>query len=134
MFGTVARLNTTTATITKVAHGLILPGTDKLMAIYIDTTTGDLLPSNATDTNKQKALFVTEIVSVDIIKVQTTGFFVSNAHGYTVGEYYHVTDAGDGGFSTTPGTLNDVGFLVLNDVGFLVLDANTLILIDNREL
>jgi hypothetical protein len=126
MFGTVARLNTETATITKVAHGLSLPVTDKLMAIYIDTTTGDLLPSNATNTNKQKALFVTEIVSVDIIKVQTTGFFVSNAHGYTVGEYYYVTDAGDGGFSTTPGTLNDVGFLVL--------DANTLILIDNREL
>jgi len=126
MFATVTRLNTTTATITKVAHGLSLPGTDKLMAIYIETTTGDLLPSNATDTNKQKALFVTEIVSVDIIKVQTTGFFVSTAHGYTVGEYYYVTDAGDGGFSTTPGTLNDVGFLVL--------DANTLILIDNREL
>lgn len=126
MFGTVARLNTATATITKVAHGLSLPGTDRLMAIYIDTTTGDLLPSDATDSNKQKALFVTEIVSVDIIKVQTTGFFVSTAHGYTVGEYYYVTDAGDGGWSTTPGTLNDVGFLVL--------DANTLILIDNREL
>ena len=126
MFATVTRLNTTTATITKVAHGLILPVTDKLMAIYINTTTGDLLPSDATNINKQKALFVTEIVSVDIIKVQTTGFFVSNAHGYTVGEYYYVTDAGDGGFSTTPGTLNDVGFLVL--------DANTLILIDNREL
>jgi len=126
MFGTVTRLNTTTATITKVAHGLNLPGTDRLMAIYIDTTTGDLLPSDATDSNKQKALFVTEIVSVDIIKVQTTGFFVSTAHGYAVGEYYYVTDAGDGGFSTTPGTLNDVGFLVL--------DANTLILIDNREL
>lgn len=126
MFGTVTRLNTATATITKVAHGLSLPGTDKLMAIYIDTTTGDLLPADATDTNKQKALFVTEIVSVDIIKVQTTGFFVSTAHGYTVGEYYYVTDAGDGGWSTTPGTLNDIGFLVL--------DANTLILIDNREL
>jgi hypothetical protein len=126
MFGTVARLNTTTATITKVAHGLTLPGTDKLMAIYIDTSTGNLLPSDATSTSKQKALFVTEIVSVDIIKVQTTGFFVSTAHGYTVGEYYYVTDAGDGGFSTTPGTLNDVSFLVL--------DANTLILIDNREL
>ena len=126
MFGTVARLNTATATITKIAHGLSLPGTDKLMAIYIDTTTGDLLPSDATDSNKQKALFVTEIVSVDIIKVQTTGFFVFAAHGYTVGEYYYVTDAGDGGWSTTPGTLNDIGFLVL--------DANTLILIDNREL
>ena len=126
MFATVTRLNTATATITKVAHGLSLPGTDRLMAIYIDTTTGDLLPSDATDTNKQKALFVTEIVSVDIIKVQTTGLFVSTAHGYTVGEYYYVTDAGDGGWSTTPGTLNDVGFLVL--------DANTLILIDNREL
>ena len=126
MFGTVTRLNTATATITKVAHGLSLPGTDKLMAIYIDTTTGNLLPSDATNSNKQKALFVTEIVSVDIIKVQTTGFFVSTAHGYTVGEYYYVTDAGDGGWSTTPGTLNDIGFLVL--------DANTLILIDNREL
>ena len=126
MFGTVARLNTTTATITKVAHGLTLPGTDKLMAIYIDTATGNLLPSDATSTSKQKALFVTEIVSVDIIKVQTTGFFVSVAHGYTVGEYYYVTDAGDGGFSTTPGTLNDVGFLVF--------DVNTLLLIDNREL
>jgi hypothetical protein len=126
MFATVTRLNTATATITKVAHGLSLPGTDKLMAIYIDTTTGDLLPADATDTNKQKALFVTEIVSADIIKVQTTGFFISTAHGYTVGEYYYVTDAGDGGWSTTQGTLNDIGFLVL--------DANTLILIDNREL
>ena len=126
MFGTVTRLNTATATITKVAHGLSFPGTDKLMAIYIDTTTGNLLPSDATNSNKQKALFVTEIVNVDIIKVQTTGFFVSTAHGYTVGEYYYVTDAGDGGWSTTPGTLNDIGFLVL--------DANTLILIDNREL
>ena len=126
MIATITRTNTTVATITKVAHGLSLPGTDKLMAIYIDTTTGDLLPSDATDSNKQKALFVTEIVSVDIIKVQTTGFFVSTAHGYTVGEYYYVTDAGDGGWSTTPGTLNDIGFMVL--------DANTLILIDNREL
>ena len=126
MIATITRTNTTVATITKVAHGLSLPGTDRLMAIYIDTTTGDLFPSDATDSNKQKALFVTEIVSVDIIKVQTTGFFVSTAHGYTVGEYYYVTDAGDGGWSTTPGTLNDIGFLVL--------DANTLILIDNREL
>lgn len=126
MFGTVTRLNTTTATITKVAHGLVLPGTDKLMAIYVDTSTGDLLPSDSTDVTKQKVLFVTEIVSADIIKVQTTGFFVSTAHGYTIGEYYYVTDAGDGGWSTTPGTLNDIGFLVL--------DVNTLILIDNREL
>jgi len=126
MFGTVARLNTTTATITKVAHGLSLPGTDKLMAIYIDTATGNLLPADATSSSKQKALFVTEIVSVDIIKIQTTGLWVSTAHGYTVGEYYYVTDAGDGGWSTTPGTLNDIGFMVL--------DANTLILIDNREL
>ena len=126
MQAAITRTNTTVATITKVAHGLSLPGTDKLMAIYIDTTTGNLLPSDATDSNKQKALFVTEIVSVDIIKVQTTGFFVSAAHGYTVGEYYYVTDAGDGGWSTTPGTLNDIGFLVL--------DSNTLILIDNREL
>lgn len=126
MFATVTRKNTTIATITKVAHGLILPGTDKLMAIYINTTTGDLLPSDATDTDKQKALFVTEIVDVDTIKVQTTGLWIYTAHGYTVGEYYYVTDAGNGGFSTTPGTLNDVGFLVL--------DANTLILIDNREL
>ena len=126
MFGTVTRLNTTTATITKVAHGLSLPGTDKLMAIYVNTATGNLLPSDSTDLNKQKALFVTDIVTVDIVKVQTTGFFISTAHGYTVGEYYYVTDAGDGGFSTTPGTLNDIGFLVL--------DVNTLILIDNREL
>lgn len=126
MIATITRTNTTVATITKVAHGLSLPGTDKLMAIYIDTTTGDLLPSDATDSNKQKALFVTEIVSVDAIKVQTTGLWVYASHGYTVGEYYYVTDAGDGGWSTTPGTLNDIGFMVL--------DANTLILIDNREL
>lgn len=126
MIATITRTNTTVATITKVAHGLSLPGTDKLMAIYIDTTTGDLLPSDATDSNKQKALFVTEIVSVDAIKIQTTGLWVSASHGYTVGEYYYVTDAGDGGWSTTLGTLNDIGFMVL--------DANTLILIDNREL
>ena len=50
----------------------------------------------------------------------------SEAHGYTVGEYCYVTDAGDGGFSTTPGTLNDVGFLAF--------DQNTLLLVDNREL
>ena len=126
MFASVTKPSNTEAIITKVAHGLTLPGTDKLMAIYVDVSTGNLLPSDATDANKQKALFVTEIVSVDIIKVQTTGFFVSTAHGYTVGEYYYVTDAGDGGFSTTPGTLNDVGFLAF--------DVNTLILIDNREL
>jgi len=126
MYANITRTNTTVATITKVAHGLSLPGSDKLMAIYIDTSTGNLLPSDATDTNKQKALFVTEIVSVNALKVQTSGLFISAAHGYTVGEYYYVTDAGDGGWSTTPGTLNDVGFVVL--------DANTLILIDNREL
>lgn len=80
MIATITRTNTTVATITKVAHGLSLPGTDKLMAIYIDTTTGDLLPSDATDSNKQKALFVTEIVSVDAIKVQTTGLWVSASH------------------------------------------------------
>jgi hypothetical protein len=126
MFGTVTRTNNNIAIITKVAHGLTIPVGDKLMAIYVDTATGNLLPSDATDSNKQKALFVTEIVSVDVIRTQTTGFLTSTAHGYTVGEYYYVTDAGDGGFSTTPGTLNDVGFLVL--------DANTLILMDNREL
>lgn len=126
MIATITRQNTSTAVITKVAHGLVLPGTDKLMAIYVDVSTGNLLPSDSTDSNKQKALFVTEIVSVDAIRAQTTGFFMSTAHGYTVGEYYYVTDAGDGGFSTTSGTLNDIGFLVL--------DVNTLILIDNREL
>ncbi len=126
MQAAITRTNTTVATITKVAHGLSLPGTDKLMAIYVDTATGNLLPSDATDSNKQKALFVTEIISVDAIRAQTSGFFISAAHGYTVGEYYYVTDAGDGGFSTTPGTLNDIGFLVL--------DANTLVLMDNREL
>ena len=126
MFGPVTRANNTTAIITKVGHGLSFPGTDKLMGIYVDTTTGDLLPSDATDSNKQKALFVIEIISVDTLKVQTSGFFVSTAHGYTVGEYYYITDAGDGGFSTTPGTLNDIGFLVLN--------ADTLVLMNNREL
>jgi len=126
MFGTVTRANIAVAIITKIAHGLSLPGTNKLMAIYVDSGTGNLLPSDATNSNKQKALFVTEIISVDSIRAQTSGFFVSTAHGYTVGEYYYVTDAGDGGFSTTPGTLNDIGFLVL--------DANTLILMNNREL
>jgi hypothetical protein len=126
MFGTITRTNNTLAVITKVAHGLTPPAGDKVMAVYVDTATGNLLPSDATDSNKQKALFVTEIISVDAIRAQTSGFFVSAAHGYTVGEYYYVTDAGDGGFSTTPGTLNDIGFLVL--------DANTLVLMDNREL
>jgi hypothetical protein len=126
MLAIVTRPSNTEALITKVAHGLTLPGTDKLMAIYIDPSTGNLLPSDSTDANKQKAVLVTEIIDVDNIRVQTTGFWRSVAHGYTVGEYYYVTDAGDGGFSATPGTLNDVGFLVF--------DVNTLLLIDNREL
>jgi len=126
MIATITRPSNTEALITKVAHGLTLPGTDKLMAIYIDVSTGDLLPSDSTDTNKQKAVFVTEIIDVDNIRVQTTGFWRYSAHGYTLGEYYYVTDAGDGGWSTTPGTLNDIGFLVF--------DVNTLLLIDNREL
>ena len=126
MIATVTRPSNTEAIITKVAHGLTLPGTDKLMAIYIDPSTGNLLPSDSTDTNKQKAVLVIEIIDVDTIRVQTTGFWVYAAHGYTVGSYYYVTGAGDGGFSTTPGTLNDVGFLAF--------DANTLLLIDNREL
>tara|TARA_R110000868_G_scaffold30239_1_gene112111 strand:+ start:6206 stop:6586 length:381 start_codon:yes stop_codon:yes gene_type:complete len=126
MLATVTRPSNTGALITKVAHGLTLPGTDKLMAIYIEPTTGNLLPSDSTDANKQKAVFVTDIIDLDNIRVQTTGFWRSVAHGYTVGEYYYVTDAGDGGFSTTPGTLNDVSFLVF--------DVNTLLLIDNREL
>jgi hypothetical protein len=126
MLATVTRPSNTEALITKVAHGLTLPGTDRLMAIYVNTDTGNLLPSDSTDANKQKAVLVTEIIDVDNIRVQTTGFLRSVAHGYTVGEYYYVTDSGDGGFSTTPGTLNDVGFLVF--------DVNTLLLIDNREL
>jgi hypothetical protein len=126
MLATVTKPSNTEAIITKVAHGLTIPGTNKLMAIYIDNATGDLLPSDSRDANKQKIVFVTEIIDVDNIRVQTTGFWRSVAHGYTVGEYYYVTDAGDGGFSTTPGTLNDVGFLAF--------DVNTLILIDNREL
>ena len=58
MFGTVTRSNTTTATITKAAHGLSLPGTDKLMAIYVNTSTGALTPSDATTASKKKGLFV----------------------------------------------------------------------------
>lgn len=126
MLATVTRPSNTGALITKVAHGLTLPGTDKLMAIYIEPTTGNLLPSGSTVSAKQKAVLVIEIIDVDNIRVQTTGFWRSVAHGYTVGQYYYVTDAGDGGFSTTPGTLNDVGFLTF--------DVNTLLLIDNREL
>ena len=126
MIATVTRPSNTEAIITKVAHGLSFPPGDVIMAIYIETGTGNLRPSDSTDTNKQKAVFVTEIIDLDTIKVQTTGFWVYSAHGYTLGEYHYVTDAGDGGFSTTPGTLNDVGFLTF--------DVNTLLLIDNREL
>jgi hypothetical protein len=126
MFGSVAKPSNTEAVITKAGHGLSLPGTDKLMAIYIETGTGNFRPSDSTDTNKQKAVLVTEIIDVDTIRVQNTGFWRYTLHGYTIGNYYYVTDAGDGGFSTTPGTLNDVGFLVI--------DNNTLLLIDNREL
>jgi len=126
MFGTVTRTNTTIALITKVAHGLTIPVGDKLMGIYVDSVTGDLLPADATDSNKQKSLFVTEIIDVDTIRAQTTGFLTSTAHGYTVGEFYFITDTGNGGFSTTPGTLNDIGFLVLN--------ADVLVLMNNREL
>jgi len=126
MFGTVTRTNTTVALITKVAHGLTIPVGDKLMGIYVDSVTGDLLPADATDSNKQKSLFVTEIIDVDTIRAQTTGFLTSTAHGYTVGEFYFITDTGNGGFSTTPGTLNDIGFLVLN--------ADVLVLMNNREL
>jgi len=126
MFGTVTRTNTTIAIITKVGHGLTIPVGDKLMGIYVDSVTGDLLPADATDSNKQKSLFVTEIIDVDTIRAQTTGFLTSTAHGYTVGEFYFITDTGNGGFSTTPGTLNDIGFLVLN--------ADVLVLMNNREL
>jgi len=126
MFGTVTRTNNNIAIITKVGHGLTIPVGDKLMGIYVDSITGDLLPSDATDANKQKSLFVTEIIDVDTIRAQTTGFLTSTAHGYTVGEFYFITDTGDGGFSTTPGTLNDIGFLVLN--------TDVLVLMNNREL
>jgi len=126
MFGTVTRTNNNIAIITKVGHGLTIPVGHKLMGIYVDSITGDLLPSDATDANKQKSLFVTEIIDVDTIRAQTTGFLTSTAHGYTVGEFYFITDTGDGGFSTTPGTLNDIGFLVLN--------TDVLVLMNNREL
>jgi len=126
MFGTVTRTNNNIAIITKVGHGLTIPVGDKLMGIYVDSVTGDLLPADATDSNKQKSLFVTEIIDVDTIRAQTTGFLTSTAHGYTVGEFYFITDTGNGGFSTTPGTLNDIGFLVLN--------ADVLVLMNNREL
>jgi len=116
---------TATATITKAAHGLVLPGTDKLMGVYVDAV-GDILPADASAFATQKAFFVTEIIDINTIRVQTTGFWISTAHGYTIGEYYFITDAGDGGFSATAGTINDVCFLVV--------DANTLILIDNRAL
>tara|TARA_R110000787_G_scaffold135568_3_gene247904 strand:+ start:1355 stop:1735 length:381 start_codon:yes stop_codon:yes gene_type:complete len=126
MFASVTKPSNTEAIITKVAHGLTIPGTNKLMAIYIDNATGDLLPSDSRDANKQKIVFVTEIIDVDNIRIRTTGLLVSTAHGYSVGIYHYVSDAGDGGFLSVPGTLNDIGFLAF--------DVNTLILIDNREL
>ena len=125
MFATVTRQNTAIAVITKAAHGLVLPGTDKLMGVYVDAT-GAILPADATSFSKQKAFLVTEIIDVNTIRVQTTGFWTSTAHGYTIGEYYFITDAGDGGVSVTAGTVNDICFLVV--------DANTLMLIDNRAL
>jgi len=126
MYSSVTRQNSNIAIITKVGHGLTFPVGEVIMGVYVQTTTGNFRPADATDSNKQKAVLVTEIIDLDTIRVQTSGFWRSEAHGYTVGEYYYVTDAGDGGFSTTPGTLNDVGFLAF--------DQNTLLLVDNREL
>lgn len=125
MFATVTRQNTAIAVITKTAHGLTLPGTDRLMGVYVDAA-GNFLPADASLVTKQKAFLVTEIIDVNTFKAQTTGFFVSNAHGYIVGDYYFITDAGDGGFANTPGTVNDVCFFVI--------DINTLMLIDNRPV
>mgnify|MGYP003641339242 FL=1 len=126
MQAAITRPSNDLAIIIKPLHGLVLPVGDVLMGVYIQVGTGDILPADATDTTKQKAVFVTDIIDVNTIRVQTVGFWTSVAHGYTVGEYYYITDAGDGGFSTTPGTINDVGFLVF--------DVNTLLLIDNRQL
>jgi hypothetical protein len=126
MQASITRPSNDLAIYSKPAHGLTIPVGDVLMGAYIQAGTGDMLPADATDATKQKAIFVTEIIDVNTVRLQTTGFWTYPAHGYTVGEYYYITDAGDGGFSTTPGTLNDIGFFVF--------DANILILLDNRKL
>lgn len=114
------------ADIEKTAHGLSLPGSFTLMAVYVDNATGDILPADATATSTQKTGFVTTIYDANNVRVQLTGFLLATAHGLTVGEYYYVTDAGDGGFSPTPGTVNDVAFFVW--------DSNHLVLVDNRPV
>lgn len=121
-----AQSNPVLANVNKVAHGLTLPVGFPLMAIYVDSGTGNIVAADASLATTVKAAFVIEIVDVDNLKMQTTGWFKSDAHGLTPGNYYYVTDAGDGGFSTTPGTINDIAFFVF--------DSDHLILLDNRPL
>jgi hypothetical protein len=95
------------------------------MAVYVDGA-GDILPADATIADSAKTMFVTTIYGVDDIRAQISGFYRDTAHGLTVGNYYYVTDAGDGGFALTPGTVDDVAFFVV--------DANIIQFIDNRPV
>lgn len=113
------------ADITIAAHGLTFPAGLNLMAAYI-TALGVVTPANASILTSTKGVFVTAILDANTIRTQTSGFLSYAAHGLTVGDYYYVTDTGDGSFSSTPGTINDVSFLAFDD--------NNLLLIDNRPV
>lgn len=114
------------ADVNVAAHGLSLPVGFTFMAVYVNSTTAAIEPADASTTSSQKVMFVTEIYGPDDIRLQYTGLLESPAHGLTVGNYYYITDAGDGGFSLTPGTVNDVAFFVVDD--------NVILLIDNRPV
>lgn len=118
-------LGITVQVLQATAHGLSLPSGHTLMGVYVDAGTGDILPADASASISQKRFFVTEIIDANTLKIQSNGFRTIPSHGYTIGEEYFTTDAGDGGFSVTPGTINDICFYVI--------DNNTILLIDNRE-
>lgn len=111
---------------TVAAHGLTLPAGFPLMAVYVNSGTGVITPADATAFATCKAFFITEIIDANTLEFQHDGFIEYAAHGLTVGEYYFVTDTGNGGFTLTPP--------VISDTGFYVVDSNTLLLIDNRPI
>ena len=123
----IPQIEVSTKLVTENSHGLTMPAGHSIMAVYRDTTTGNLIPADATNATKQKMFFVTNIVDANTLELQTTGFATVTAHGYTIGQYYYVSDVGNGGFTITPPAVG-------NDIAFSIFDVDTLVLIDNRRI
>lgn len=106
------------------AHGFT--SLNRPQPVYIDADDSKVKLAKADHADTLPSFYILSVIDADTLLVKQRGFINYASHGYTIGEYYYLSNVTAGDVTI------DVPYLFINVVCFYVVDANTLLLIDNR--